>query len=52
MDYLKDVGFSTPMINNIILKNDRDTLESLDLYDSNVLKVIKYLKGQAEFNIK
>ena len=44
MDYLKGIGFSSTMINNIILKNDVDTVENLDLYENNVLKVINYLK--------
>ena len=44
MDYLKDVGFSSTMINNVILKNDKDTIEELDLYQNNVMKVIEYLK--------
>jgi len=45
MEYLKEIGFSDTMINNIILKNDQESLENLDLYASNVIKVVNYFKS-------
>lgn len=51
MDFLKNEGFSTSVINNIIAKNDEYTLEHLKLYQDNVIEVIEYFKSLGIRNI-